>query len=123
MPDQDGLKILIVEDEGFVAMLLEEMLADLGHETVAVAGTVRRGAELARGADIDLAILDVNVRGELTYAIAEMLRSRQVPLIFATGYGALGLAEEWKCVPVLQKPFHLEELRSAIGHALKPAPG
>jgi CheY-like chemotaxis protein len=113
-------RVLIVEDEAVVAMLLEDMLADLGHEAVAVAGRIDKALELARSAEIDLAILDVNLNGQPTYPVAEILKSRGVPFAFATGYGVSGLAEEWRSTPVLQKPFHARELAQAIAKA-RPA--
>ncbi|MGA7385028.1 MAG: response regulator [Methylocella sp.] len=87
-------QVLIVEDEGAVAMLLEDMLADLGHEVVATVGQLDRAAELVAEAAIDVAILDVNLNGGHTYSLATVLKSRGVLFIFATGYGAAGLNVE-----------------------------
>jgi CheY-like chemotaxis protein len=113
-------RVLVVEDEAMVAMLLEAMLEDLGHEVAAIAGKASEAAILAREAPIDLAILDVNLNGEFTYEIAAILRTRGIPFLFATGYGNAGLAPEWRDVPTLQKPFQLRELRERIEEVVRP---
>lgn len=107
-------RVLIVEDESMVAMLLEDMLTDLGHEVVATVGQMDRAAELVAGAAIDVAILDVNLNGERTYSLATVLKSRGVPFIFATGYGAAGLNEEWRSAPILGKPFQAKDLNRVM---------
>lgn len=112
------LKILIVEDESLVAMMIEDLLTDLGHEVVGVAGRLQQGIELAGQLAIDFAVVDLNLNGERTFPIAEVLRSRGIPLIFATGYGAGGLSDEWRGTPVVQKPFQPHELENALAKAL-----
>lgn len=109
-----ALRVLVVEDEAMVAMLLEDMLADLGHTVVATAGRMDRAMKLAMELSIDLAIVDVNLNGVHTYPLASILASRHVPFVFATGYGAGGLEEEWKDTTVLQKPFQESDLADAI---------
>jgi CheY-like chemotaxis protein len=109
-----GLKFLIVEDEAMVAMLIEDVLSDLGHEVVAIGGRLEQALKLAREVEVDFAILDVNLNGERTYAVAEVLRARGVPFIFATGYGVGGVDEMWKSVRVLPKPFEPYQLNAAI---------
>ena len=111
------LRILIVEDEAVVAMLLEDMLMDLGHEVVAAFGRFDQALGAAGSLDLDLAILDVNLNGVLTYPVAETLKARSIPVIFATGYGAEGLREDWRTVPVIQKPFQIRDLQKAIARA------
>ncbi|MGH6794216.1 MAG: response regulator [Methylocella sp.] len=115
-------RVLIVEDEGMVAMLLEEMLTDLGHEVVAIVGRVDRAVELAFEAAVDVAVLDVNLNGQQIYPVATALKSRGVPFVFATGYDNSGLNEEWRSVPTLQKPFQARDLERVMrevfdGHA------
>lgn len=111
------LKFLIVEDEALVAMLIEDVLNDLGHEVVAVGGRVEQALKLAQDSAIDFAILDLNLNGAHTYPIAETLRARGVPFIFATGYGSGGVDEAWKNVRVLPKPFEPHQLAAAIAEA------
>ena len=115
MTDARGrLRILIVEDEALVAMLIEDVLSDLGHEIAGVAGRLDVALKLAAEAQIDFAIVDLNLNGARTYAIAEVLRGRAVPFIFATGYGAAGVEAGWENVRVLPKPFEPHQLSAAI---------
>jgi CheY-like chemotaxis protein len=107
-------RILIVEDEILLAMNLEDMLVELGHDVVAVATRIPEAMTLAANSDIDLAILDLNLSGALSFPVAEILRARGVPLLFATGYGLQGLAEEYKTEFVLAKPYGIDELESAL---------
>ncbi len=88
--DAPGRRILLVEDEGMIAMLIEDMLGDLGHELVRVANRLEDAIAAARNESIDLAILDLNLSGVLTYPAADVLMERGIPFIFATGYGSAG---------------------------------
>jgi len=103
-------RILLVEDEMLVAMLLEDMLSEAGHTIVGPLARVDQAVEAARQEAIDVAILDVNVGGDEVYPVAEVLASRDIPFAFATGYGAHGLREPWQERPTLQKPFHRSDL-------------
>ena len=82
----------------------------------------RPAIRLAQSADFDLAILDVNVNGKVISPVADLIRARNRPFIFATGYGSSGLPEEYRDRPALQKPFQLETLGRMIDTALKGAP-
>jgi CheY-like chemotaxis protein len=113
-PQQPGYKVFVVEDEFLIRMLLEDMLADLGHEIAAVAGSVNEAAELAKGTTFDLAILDVNLDGRDVYPVADILTDRGLPFVFVTGYGGRGLPEPYRERPTLQKPFQLEDLRTTL---------
>lgn len=113
-----NLRIMVIEDEGIVAMLLEDMLNGLGHEVVASASNIERASALAGEVDIDLAILDVNLNGHHTYPLAETLSARGIPFIFATGYGNAGLKSEWRNAKVLQKPFTERDLARLIGETM-----
>jgi DNA-binding response OmpR family regulator len=106
-----GLSVLIVEDEPMIRMLVTDMLFDLGCH---VAGDVEEAVKLAKSAEFDLAILDVNVNGKLVTPVAEMIKARGRPIIFATGYGSEGVPEESRDLPALQKPFQVETLAKAI---------
>jgi DNA-binding response OmpR family regulator len=114
-----SLQILVVEDESLVAMMIEDMLTDLGHQVVATSGRMEHASKLASNANADLAILDVNLNGEETYPLAASFASRKIPFIFATGYGSSGIKSEWSDVPVLQKPFQSRELAAAINLAMR----
>ncbi len=114
-----SLQVLVIEDESLVAMMIEDMLTDLGHEVVATSGRMPDASMLASDASADLAILDVNLNGEETYPLADSLAAREIPFIFATGYGSSGIKAEWSDVPVLQKPFQSRELAKAINLAMR----
>ncbi|MFL6531743.1 MULTISPECIES: response regulator [Pseudomonas] len=113
-----GIRVLLVEDEGTVAMLIEEMLEDLGCTVVASVPRLALAREKAGTAQVDLAILDVNLAGERVFPVAEILRGRGVPFLFSTGYGASGLPEEFAQSPVLHKPFSENELQLKIALTL-----
>lgn len=113
------LRVLVVEDEALVAMLIEDMLGDLGCEVAAVAARVEQAQNYARDLEIDLALLDLNLSGQRTDDVARVLAERNVPFVFATGYGAAGVDDAWCDVPVLQKPFQIQDLARAIARALK----
>jgi CheY-like chemotaxis protein len=117
-----GRRILVVEDEFLIRMLLEDMLSDLGYELAGVAGRVDEAAELARTVDVDLAILDVNLDGHDVYPVADILIERGVPFVFVSGYGGRGLAEAYRERPTLQKPFQLEELQKTLAGLTKAQP-
>jgi CheY-like chemotaxis protein len=111
--------VLLVEDETMIRMLVADMLADLGYDIAAEAGDVEQAMKLARSAKFDLAILDVNVNGKLISPVADVVAARNLPFVFATGYGAEGLPEQYRQHTALQKPFRLEALQQAIETALQ----
>jgi CheY-like chemotaxis protein len=113
------LRILIVEDEMLLAMNIEDMLLDLGHEVAGIASRLEPALALAREAAFDVAMLDVNLAGDRSFPVAELLAARGIPFLFATGYGRDGIDEPWRNRPVLQKPFRAAELLAAI-EALAP---
>jgi CheY-like chemotaxis protein len=100
-----GLRILVVEDEMFVAMLVEDLLRDLGCDVVGPASNVADALKLAAGEQIDGAVLDVNLGGERVFAVADSLRSSAVPFVFVTGYGRSALTAAYDQHPMIQKPF------------------
>jgi DNA-binding NtrC family response regulator len=116
-----GLRVLVVEDETLVAMLLEDMLADHGCEVAATASRIAQAMEYIgdESLEIDAAILDVNLAGEPSFPLAQALAERGVPFVFATGYGSGGLPEAWRSRPTLQKPFSHDE----VGRMLALAAG
>ena len=111
-------RILVVEDEMLIAMNFEELLAELGHTVIAVATRLPQALTLAADSDIDFAILDLNLAGSLTFPVAEVLRKRGAPFMFASGYGTHGLIDGYHDVHLLPKPFGLEELEKTIKLAL-----
>ena len=120
--DLAGKRVLVVEDEMLVSMLLEDMLTDIGCEVVAVASRLEEAIAHARDAALDVAILDVNLNGEPSYAVADALAARKLPFVFATGYGKAGLASAYRHLPALQKPFQSDDVVRALCEALRPNP-
>ena len=115
----DGLRVLIVEDEALVTMLIEDALTDFGCEIVGLAAHLDEAMEKARSLRLDAAILDVNLNGDLTYPVAQALYDRGIPFIFATGYGIAGRPENFGSAPVLTKPFQQGDLKEALATALQ----
>ncbi len=113
-----GLKVLVVEDETVVAMLLEQMLEDLGCTVVGMAGHLSVALEQARVTDAQVVILDMNLGGERVDPVAHILVERGLPFVFASGYGEDGLAPEWRGRPVLAKPFRLDQLKDKVEQAV-----
>ncbi|SCX95281.1 MULTISPECIES: response regulator [unclassified Pseudomonas] len=116
-----GTRVLVVEDEGAIALLIEEMLEEFGCEVVASVARLAAACEIARSVQVDLAILDVNLAGEYVFPVADILRERQIPFLFSTGYGASGLPAEYAARSVLHKPFSESELQRKIAVTLKEA--
>ena len=116
-----GLRVLVVEDEAMVSMLLEDVLGELGCEIVGPAFSLPQALSIIDAdAAIGAAILDVNVRGTPIYPAAEKLAAMGVPFVFATGYGPDGLVESWRGRPKLQKPFSLQQVATALLSAVAP---
>ncbi len=114
-----GRRVLIVEDESLVAMLLETILADLGCDVVGPESNIEDGLNVASGTvPLDAALLDVNVAGREIFPVAEALKARGVPFVFSTGYGEAGLPEHWRGNPTVQKPFTEGAIRDALMTAL-----
>lgn len=109
-----GLRILVVEDELAISMLLEDMLSELGLEVVGPAARLAAAMALAEKEPIDLAMLDVNVAGEPIYPVLEVLSRRSIPYAFSTGYGSAGISEPHRDRPVLQKPFTQYDLEKML---------
>jgi CheY-like chemotaxis protein len=109
-----GLKVLVVEDEMLIAMLLEDMLTDLGCEIVGPVSNVEDALARLEQGGIDAAILDVNLGRGQSYPVAEVLRARGLPFAFATGYGEAGVDARFKDAPALQKPFRQDALERAL---------
>ena len=113
------MSVFVVEDEALVAINLEDMLMDLG---CTVAGTAMRVEQaeqmLGGGLACDVAILDVNLGGDMVYPLAGRLREQGVPIVFATGYGQEGLPEEWRSHAILQKPYTGDQVAAALIRAI-----
>lgn len=114
-----GRNILIVEDESLVAMLLETILEDMGCATVGPISNIDDALKLlADNVPLDGALLDVNVAGREVFPVAAALQARNIPFVFSTGYGEGGLPDEWRGLPVIQKPFTEAAVHDALIKAL-----
>ena len=111
-------RLLVVEDEYLIRMLLEDMLADLGYDVAAAVGTIAEASELAASGDFNAAILDVHLDGQEIYPVAEILAKRGLPFVFVTGYGERSLTEPYRDRPALQKPFQIAQLKAALDELL-----
>lgn len=110
--------MLFVEDEAMVSMLIEDMLLDLGVEVVGPAFKIEDALHLARTAEVEAAVLDINIGGHLTYDVADVLKGRSIPVIFSTGYGSSTLPERLRSTPILHKPFDRQRFEEAVKAAL-----
>ncbi|MBL0407392.1 response regulator [Microvirga aerilata] len=122
MGEVQRCRVLIVEDEAAISMLIEDMLLDLGVEIVGPASRLEAALMLACDADIEAAILDINVAGVHSYPVADVLRDRGVPVIFATGYGSSVLPKRFKHTQTLHKPFDQHQFAQALQTALAESP-
>ncbi len=107
-------RVLVIEDEMLIGMLLEDMLTDLGHEVVSIVPRLKDALAAVDRESYDLAILDVHLQGENVYPVADALQAKGVPFAFATGYGERGLPEAYRGQPVLQKPFAKDDLARVL---------
>lgn len=112
--DLTGLRILVVEDEAAISLLLEDMLLDFGCEVIGPAARLSAALDAVSREQVDLAILDVNVAGEPIYPVAEALAERSIPFVFSTGYGSAGIRDTFRDRPVLQKPFAQHDLKQKL---------
>ena len=112
--DLNGLRVLVVEDEAAISLLLEDMLLDFGCQVIGPAARLSAALDMIESEVPDLAILDVNVAGEPIYPVAEALHRHGVPFVFSTGYGSAGIKDAFRERPVLQKPFAQHDLRQKL---------
>jgi len=111
-------RILVVEDELMIRMLLEDMLGELGYTVAAEAARIEEALDAAKNADFDIAILDVNLNGQPISPVADARVARGMPFVFATGYGERGLPEPYRDRPTLKKPFQMDGLKQMLQIAL-----
>lgn len=114
-------RVLVVEDQYLIRMMLEDMLADLGHDVAAAVGTMPEASEQARNGDFHVAILDVNVDGEQIFPVADIIAERGLPFVFATGYGEHSLPDAYRGCPTLLKPFQASQLADMLTKLLATA--
>ena len=111
--------VFLVEDEAMIRMMVADMLEELGYRIAAETGEINEAIRLAETTEFDIAILDVNVNGKVISPVAALIKARNRPFIFATGYGTQGVPEDFRDRPALQKPFQIETLAEVIANTLK----
>lgn len=105
-----GRRVLLVEDESIVSLLVEDLLLDAGCE-VELAMRLNEALQLANAGQFDFAILDVNLGGgDFSFSVAATLRQRRIPFLFATGYASEGIHPDFRGIPTLQKPYQPNQL-------------
>jgi CheY-like chemotaxis protein len=114
-------RVLVVEDEYLIRMLLEDMLDELGYGVAAAVGTISEARQFATDGEFNAAILDVNLDGQQIYPVAEILAKRGLPFVFVTGYGERSLPDPYRDRPALQKPFQAEQLKAVLDGMLAAA--
>jgi PAS domain S-box-containing protein len=107
-------RVLLVEDEALVAMMIQECLAEFGYQVIGPIFTASEAAAKAKDSPLEAAVLDINLGDGAVYPIAEMLTARGVPFVFVTGYGADSVDARFRKIPILQKPIEREMLKRAF---------
>ncbi|MDT7952611.1 MAG: response regulator [Acetobacteraceae bacterium] len=116
-----GKRVLLVEDEMLVAMLVEELLAELGCIVLGPYGRVAPALAAIETELVDVAVLDVNIAGEKVFPVAHALERRGVPFLFVTGYGESALPRDRPNWEACVKPFHMHELAERLASKLEMA--
>ena len=114
-----GRRVLVIEDEMLILMMIEDMLADLGCDSVAVASKIGPAISLIQGQDFDTAMLDMNLDGIESYPIADALKAREVPFFFSTGNSLTNMKDGYRDQDVLKKPFTFEQLSNMLSRSLR----
>ncbi len=116
----EGRRVLIVEDETLVSMLMEDILMDFGCTVIGPVARLDDAIKCAREeVAMDIALLDVNLAGKRSFPVADILAERGVPFIFVSGYGEQALEAPHQNRPVIQKPFSPEAIAEVIANCLK----
>ena len=118
-PATQAKRVLVVEDEPMIRILLEDMLGELGYTVAAEAARIEEALEATKNADFDVAILDANLNGEPALPVADALVARGTPFVFATGYGEP--PKPYRDRPTLRKPFQIDGLKGMLQSTLHSA--
>ena len=114
MSERTGFRILVVEDEMLLVMMIEDMLLEFGCNAVVVASRTEQALKLIQSERIDAALLDVNLHGEKSDRVADALLTRGIPFIFCTGGSIFDLAPKFRDRPFLRKPFSYDDLSKKV---------
>jgi DNA-binding response OmpR family regulator len=112
------LRVLLVEDEPMIAFALEDMVVELGYAVVGPAYRLTEALELAAREEFDLAVLDVNLNEQHSFPVADLLRDRGIPFLFATGYAEGGVGWTGEAL-VIAKPYGRDQLERALASLLR----
>jgi CheY-like chemotaxis protein len=121
--DLQRLRVLVVEDEFLVSMDIQFMLTQLGCEVVGPCGDLAAGLRAAETQALDMAVLDINIRGQPVTPVADALAARRVPFVFCTGYRLDQLAGRYPTAQRLMKPFQIADLDGALRRTAAGASG
>jgi CheY-like chemotaxis protein len=110
-----GLRVLVVEDEFMIAMAVEAVVTDAGGIVVDMAATLEQAVALAETAEFDAALLDINLNGQNSFPVADILGKRGIPFAFVTGYGRKMVPDAFAAAPILTKPYARNELMRVLG--------
>jgi CheY-like chemotaxis protein len=113
--DLTGLRVLLVEDEVLACLEVEDLLRGLGCRVVGPAGRLEEAVRLAREAELDGALIDLNLAGEAAYPVIDALIARAVPYVLVTGYDMTSVAAPYRGAPHIGKPFAESAVLSAVG--------
>lgn len=116
-----GKRIFVAEDEAMVLMLFEDTLSDIGCKVAGTASTLQEAIEKIDTIQFDAGVLDMNLRGQRSFPVADELLRKRIPFVFATGYGASGIPEAYRAVPTVHKPFNQRDLETALASAIQLA--
>jgi CheY-like chemotaxis protein len=123
MTGLSGTRVFLVEDEGFVALMIEDLLLEFGCELVASVADVTTAIEKAAHVNVDVAMLDVNLAGQTSFPVAAILRERAIPVLFCTGYASTSFPAQFSDSLVLNKPFTKTDLQQKLALTLGRSPG
>lgn len=117
----EGRNILVVEDEYFLASDLARLLGERGIHVVGPVASLTEAARIAESGGIDCAILDINLRGQTVFPVADRLRAADIPFLFATGYGRAAIPDRFADIPHLEKPYGAERVLPLVAAAMQSA--
>jgi CheY-like chemotaxis protein len=107
-------RFLLIEDEALILLNVKSMLAELGWEVAGTAAKIDAAMRLAETGSFEAAIIDINLDGAMTYPVADILRKREIPFAFTTGYGPNAIDDAYAQVPILHKPFSHDQLKAMV---------
>jgi CheY-like chemotaxis protein len=113
-PALSGCRVLVIEDEYFLADDMAKMLRSRGAEVVGPVGDIEDALELLHSQSFHMAVLDINLKNKMIYPVADELRARAVPFIFVSGYDAVVIPEDYRDVVLLRKPLDEAAVATAL---------